>query len=220
VTRRRVPTTLWKVCIRCHKDASKSHGTHHKAERWFSVQPHAANFKTLQWPPVYDLWPDVKPPAFEGRTRHTGKKPPNIHLIRCSRCIHCISDQVMSDRKNDEWKIGKDLQRSGRGVIEAPSRNLPGNNEENHVKHQDSRCFDRYYIRHPSECAQLDTVDQTNTCATAWNLWSRRKSRKTSGQPVFRPILHPASLWMRPTRHVWPHTCATAWSFGSMKKIK
>ena len=42
-------------------------------------------------------------------------------------------------------------------------------NEENHVKHQDSGCFDRYYIRHPSECAQLDTFDQTNTCATAWN---------------------------------------------------
>lgn len=97
------------------------------------------------------------------------EKDPNIHFTRCSRCIYCISDQVMSDHKNDEWQIGKDLQRSGRGVIEAPSRNLPGINEENHVKHQDCRCFDRYYIRHPSECAHLDTFDQTNTCATAWN---------------------------------------------------
>ena len=100
---------------------------------------------------------------------HRGKRRSNIHLIPCSRCIYCSSDQVMPDCKNDEWQIGKDLQRSGRGVIEVPSRNLSGINKENHVKYQDTRCFDRYYIRHPSECAHLDTFEQTNTCATAWN---------------------------------------------------
>ena len=40
--------------------------------------------------------------SFRRRDASHREKAPNIHLIRCSRCIHCISDQVMSDRKNDE----------------------------------------------------------------------------------------------------------------------
>ena len=61
--------------------------------------------------------------------------------------------------------MAKTHKEAGSWVLDVLSRNLPAINEENHVRHLDSRCFERYYIRHHSECAHLEAFEKKNTCA-------------------------------------------------------
>jgi len=51
-----------------------------------------------------------------------------------------------------EWWIGKDVKRSGRGLIEGLSQHFPGGTEENHKNlSQDSRSPGMYMNTLPSE---------------------------------------------------------------------
>jgi hypothetical protein len=67
-----------------------------------------------------------------------------VSIYQTTRCYFCgsfydavsISEYRVSNGRIGEYRLGKDLEGSGLGLIEVSSRNFPVRTEENHGKPQ------------------------------------------------------------------------------------